>query len=429
MIYPPLFNSSLSSYSFINQERLTYEIKSDFYSDFLKDLEAILHSSYFRRLQGKTQVWGVQESDFFRTRLTHSLETAHLSRLIGRCLGFDDDLTYALGLAHDIGHPPFGHEGARVLDRFASSHSAGRVRFDDNAQNLRIICRLATSQDPRQEGLNLCASTIDGLIKYKKSCKSSCGWYPEEDSIVSWACQKCQTGSYRNPLASLLELADDLAYSCHDLEDAIRADMIRIESLEKALDSLKKPKAKLLIHSTLGELFTQIRLKSEPDALRLQRHKICQNLLSVLIQEVLTLISSSDFRISFYKPESHADANPFYQELEHVDEILTLLKQLVLERVIYSPNVQTLRLAGLSLMQSYLERFWPLINQPEQTLYRHALMSFPKDWQVKNSRVQSADERLRLLLDYVAGMSDQYLMNQASMFYNPLAYRAIENRK
>lgn len=420
-------STRVASHPFISSIRLKENASSFGSSPFFIDLERVLHSTYFRRLQGKTQVWGVHESDFFRTRLTHSLETSHLGRQIATSLGIDTELIEALCLAHDLGHPPFAHEGARLLDYFARKNSDGRVRFDDNAQNLRIIARLASGD--HDEGLNPCASMIDGLIKYKRSCLGSCGWYPEEDEIVAWAARSCGTGDYRNPLASIVEIADDLAYACHDLEDAIRAGMIRHDVLERAFSAITDPRARSLIEQTLSDVLGIVRQSREPDALRYQRHRLRSALLFSMLHEILELGKSDDFRRSFMNPAYHETLNPYLVQLPHIAELLEVLKELVLDHVINAPNVQTLRFAGLSLMENYLKHFWPLITEPHHPMYRHAILSLPKEWQVRLSGLQRSDAKLRLLLDYVAGMSDHYLMSQAAMFYNPIPYRAVETRK
>jgi dGTPase len=419
----------LLSPSFMSSLRLWPDKAISNHSPFALDLDRIMHSSYFRRLQGKTQVWGVQESDFFRTRLTHSLETGYIGRSIAIHMELDQDLVFALCLAHDLGHPPFAHEGARLLDHFALAQSQGRVRFDDNAQNLRIITRLAGSYKDTADGLNPSASMIDGLIKYKRTCSGSCGWYPEEDEIVSWAAHVCGTGERRNPLASIVEISDDLAYASHDLEDAIRAEMIRLESLELALERMESERARNLLQGILQPVMDESARSRQPDTLRQNCTKIRKAILEMLLTDILEISQDRSFKERFFDPASHESMNPFLIELPHLAEILSILKEIVLERVIHAPNVQTLRFASLSLLESYLERFWPLLNEPQNPMYRHALLSLPKEWQVRLSQSSDQDDKLRLLLDYIAGMSDQYLMNQAHMFYNPLAYRAFGNRK
>lgn len=419
----------LSSPSFINSLRLWPEKSPPLHSPFALDLDRIIHSSYFRRLQGKTQVWGVQESDFFRTRLTHSLETGYIGRTIAIHMGIDQDLVFALCLAHDLGHPPFAHEGARLLDHFASSHSQGRVRFDDNAQNLRIITQLASAQHDYTQGLNPSASMIDGIIKYKRLCNGSCGWYPEEDEIVSWAAHVCGTGDRRNPLASIIEISDDLSYACHDLEDAIRAEMIRVESLDLTLERIHNDKAKKQLQAIFQPVMDESIRSRQPDTLRQSCTRIRKDILDILLHDILELCKGEAFKERFFDPTSHESINPFLAELPHLAEILAVLKEIVLERVIHAPNVQTLRFASLSLLESYLKRFWPLLNEPQNPMYRHALLSLPRDWQARLSEASDQDDKLRLLLDYIAGMSDQYLISQANMFYNPQAYRAFGNRK
>jgi dGTPase len=303
------------------------------------------------------------------------------------------------------------------------------VRFDDNAQNLRILTQLASIGHDETYGLNPSASMIDGIIKYKRTCSGSCGWYPEEDEIVGWAAHICATGDRRNPLASIVEIADDMAYACHDLEDAIRAEMIRLETLEMACERMQSEKARKIVQKSLIPIMNEVVRSREPDSLRQQCSKIRLELLNIMLTDILTLSKDPLFKERFFDPSSHDSMNPFLVELPHLAEILSVLKEIVLERVIHAPNVQTLRFASLSLLESYLKRFWPLLNEPQNPMHRHALLSLPRDWQARFSAAQDQDTKLRFLLDYIAGMSDQYLMNQANMFYNPLAYRAFGNRK
>lgn len=202
--------------------------------EFERDRARIIHSAAFRRLQGKTQVFGVRYGDFFRTRLTHSLEVAQIGKGLALRLGVDPTLVEAVCLAHDIGHPPFGHYGEQVL----RAHMADHGNFEANAQNLRVLTRLEVKSD-RYEGLNLSRGVLDGLLKYKaihgsrpdltKSC------YVEDTGLLEWV---CEGGSLeeRSFECQIMNWADDVAYSAHDLEDGIHVGMITLQHLRRPLN-------------------------------------------------------------------------------------------------------------------------------------------------------------------------------------------------
>ena len=190
-------------------------------SDFQRDRDRIIHSIAFRRLRGKTQVFVAPDGDHYRVRLTHSLEVAQIGRVIARTLGLDEDLTEALCLAHDIGHPPFGHAGEEALNA-ALKHHGG---FDHNAHTLRTLMRL---ESPYCEhvGLNLTWETLEGLAKHNGPVTDA-GWalteldeaFPLE--LDEWACLEAQVAA----------LADDIAYDNHDIDDGLRAGFLQLDQL------------------------------------------------------------------------------------------------------------------------------------------------------------------------------------------------------
>jgi len=190
---------------------------------FERDRSRIVHSAAFRRLQGKTQVITTGQGDFFRTRLTHSLEVAQIAKGLALALGADTDLVESLALAHDIGHPPFGHVGESELARLMKNFGG----FEANAQNLRVLAQLE-QKSGSYNGLNLTRATIDGLLKYRtnRGAPDSNGKYDHYDDDVTlfqWA----TADAFPNPTArpfecDLLDWADDIAYAVHDLEDACK---------------------------------------------------------------------------------------------------------------------------------------------------------------------------------------------------------------
>ena len=215
--------------------RLFAEPPSKTRSPFRRDCDRVIHSTAFRRLKHKTQVFVFHEGDHYRTRLTHSLEVAQIARALARQLGLDEDLTEALALAHDLGHPPFGHAGERALDACLQAHGG----FDHNAQTLRVVTSLE-HRYPDFDGLNLTWETLEGIVKHNgplvERSGAPVGRY-REHGIPAGISEYNRTHdlelwSFASLEAQAAAIADDIAYDAHDIDDGLRAGLFTVDDLK-----------------------------------------------------------------------------------------------------------------------------------------------------------------------------------------------------
>src|SRR5579862_3175407 len=201
--------------------RLYAEPESSGRSPWQRDRDRVIHSSAFRKLQYKTQVFVNHEGDFYRTRLTHSIEVAQIARSIARALGLDEDLTEALALAHDLGHPPFGHAGEEALN-LAMKPFGG---FDHNAQSLRVVT-LLESRYAGWDGLNLTWEALEGLAKHNGPLRHPPAYIAEYNDR-----HRLELATHASAEAQVAALADDIAYHSHDLDDGLRAQLFAPDDL------------------------------------------------------------------------------------------------------------------------------------------------------------------------------------------------------
>jgi dGTPase len=215
--------------------RLFAEPPSKTRSPFRRDCDRVIHSTAFRRLKHKTQVFVFHEGDHYRTRLTHSLEVAQIARALARQLGLDEDLTEALALAHDLGHPPFGHAGERALNACLQAHGG----FDHNAQTLRVVTSLE-HRYPDFDGLNLTWETLEGIVKHNgplmERSGAPVGRY-REHGIPAGISEYDRTHdlelwSFASLEAQAAAIADDIAYDAHDIDDGLRAGLFAVDDLK-----------------------------------------------------------------------------------------------------------------------------------------------------------------------------------------------------
>jgi dGTPase len=214
--------------------RLFGEPPSKTRSPFRRDCDRVIHSTAFRRLKHKTQVFVFHEGDHYRTRLTHTLEVAQIARALARQLGLDEDLTETLALAHDLGHPPFGHAGERALDACLQAHGG----FDHNAQTLRVLTSLE-HRYPDFDGLNLTWESLEGIVKHNGPLADrggkAAGRYREHGIPVGISAFNAtfdlELWSHASLEAQVAAIADDIAYDAHDIDDGLRAGLFAVDDL------------------------------------------------------------------------------------------------------------------------------------------------------------------------------------------------------
>lgn len=348
-------------------------------SDFQRDRDRIVHSSAFRRLVYKTQVFVNHEGDLFRTRLTHSLEVAQLGRSIARSLGLEEDLVEAICLAHDLGHTPFGHAGQDALNECMRLHGG----FEHNLQSLRVVDRLE-ERYPAFDGLNLTFETREGILKH---CSRSNAQLINEREPAGVA-QRFLDGTQPSLEAQLCNLADAIAYNAHDVDDGVRSGLITMIQLRDAVP--------LFAHYYEATLQDWPAL-AVPEA---QRKLLYESIRRMLSDQVYDVIGHSRLQIESCGVKS-------VQEVRHCGRLLMgfseemkirsqALKQFLLRQLYRHPQVmQTME----SAQQVVHDLFAAYMVEPERMKPRFV------------QRAQAADtlgERARVVADFVAGMTDRY---------------------
>ena len=355
-------------------------------SAFRRDADRIIHSSAFRRLAYKTQVFSYHEGDHYRTRLTHTLEVVQVARSIARALGLDEDLSEALALAHDLGHPPFAHAGERVLDACMAAYGG----FDHNAQSLRVVTRLE-NRYPDFDGLNLSWETLEGIVKHNGPLAGplphAIEVHAERQDLWLW--------SWPSAEAQVAAIADDIAYDVHDLDDGLRAGLFGIEEFAGL--------------PLLGAIIAGIHARW-PDLDRARViHEIGRQMITVLIEDV---VAETRTRIAQARPDS-ADAvrrlgaamvgfSPRVAEAERA------IKSFLFPRMYRHPRVMEEMDAAGEVVRDLFRRYMEDTN------------ALPEEWRAS---VAGRDEhaRARRIADFIAGQTDRYALAEHQRLFDTTA--------
>ena len=375
--------------------RIHAEPEDPLRSPYQRDRDRIIHANAFRRLKHKTQVFIQHGDDHYRTRLIHTLEVAQIARSIARPLGLDEDLAEALALAHDLGHPPFGHAGERALDEALSEYEG----FDHNAQSLRVVSELE-HRYALFDGLNLSFETHEGLVKHNGPILNSAGrpagvYTGGKLPYAIRAFQERQDlelSVFAGLEAQVAAIADDIAYDCHDLEDGLRAGLIHLADLEE--QPLTGP-ILAAIHGAFPAL----------DHARVV-HELVRRTITAMILDVLTETSR---RIAEAGVES-ADAvrragGPLVAFSRGMAQSEVALKRFLMANVYRNETVMRPVKLAEALIADLFEAFF---SDPSR---------MPEEWAEGLER-HDAFGVARRVADYIAGMTDRYAVAEHQRLFD-----------
>src|SRR4051812_33854350 len=358
---------------------------------FRRDCDRVIHATAFRRLKHKTQVFVFHEGDHYRTRLTHTLEVAQIARALARALRLDEDLAEALALAHDLGHPPFGHAGERALDACLRDHGG----FDHNAQTLRIVTELERRY-PDFDGLNLTWETLEGIVKHNGPLTTASGdpvgryrahGLPEAIRRYT-AVQDLELWSHASAEAQAAAIADDIAYDAHDIDDGLRAGLFTLE------DVATVP----LISGLVAEIRSDYP-RLEPERLV---HELVRRLIGVMVEDV---IAETERRLAETRPQSAEEVRHAERPVVGFSPAMAnndvAIKDFLYPRMYHHVRIERVMKDAESVVRDLFEH------------YRLTPDDMPPEWGAD----ADAHVRARNIADFVGGMTDRYALIEHARFF------------
>lgn len=352
--------------------RFHHDHEPDYRTVFQRDRDRIVHSAAFRRLEYKTQVFVNDEGDYYRTRLTHTLEVAQVGRTLARALGVNEDLTETICLAHDLGHPPFGHAGEHVLNHLMQDYGG----FNHNHQSYRVVTELERRY-PHWMGLNLTHETLEGIAKHET----------DYDLLGITSFDVSTRGSVE---AQIANIADELAYNAHDLDDGLQSGLLRPDQLReldiwrRLCDSLK------CNDSELDEV---------------TRHRFIRELVGVEVNDVLEATTQ---RIAALNPQSPEDIQRHTQNVVNYSDEMVLLNK-ALKTFLYQNMYRHYRVVRMSERADHFlsALFRSYFKEPRQ---------LPNEYQAKTV----SDGVARVVADYIASMTDRGALLEYRHLFDPM---------
>ncbi len=379
----------------LSRGRLHAEPASKSRNAFRRDCDRIIHTTAFRRLKHKTQVFVFDEGDHYRTRLTHTLEVTQIARALARALGLDEDLTEALALAHDLGHPPFGHAGERALDECLKAFGG----FDHNAQTLRVVTALERRY-PRFDGLNLTWETLEGLVKHNGPLSDREGKplgryraHGVPETVLDYCrLQDLRLWSFPSAEAQVAAIADDIAYDAHDIDDGLRAELFGLDDIAGV--------------ALPGKILGDIRAAYPAlDASRLV-HEFIRQLIGLLIEDVtaetrrrLSRLAPNSADEVREAPSAVAGFSPAVGEAERAIKVFLNARMYRHDRVMHVMD----QAAGV--VRDLFARY---SGQPGD---------LPAEWHEGLAGTGEA-AHARRIADFIAGMTDRYALAEHARLFD-----------
>ena len=363
--------------------RLFPEGLSTFRSDFQRDRDRIIHSSAFRRLKHKTQVFVEHEGDYYRTRLTHSIEVAQVARTLAEVLGLNTDLAEAIALAHDLGHTPFGHTGEDALGALMAPYGG----FDHNAQAVRIVTSLERHYADF-DGLNLTWETLEGLAKHNGPLVGQPDSAPLPYALADYNRRHdLELGTYASAEAQVAAIADDVAYSHHDLHDGLRSGLFT--------------EADLMDLPITGPAFAEVDQRYPGlDPMR-RRHEALRRVFGVMVEDV---IGVAEQRLAASQPQSADDIRAMGTTIIRFSKKLFMelksIRAFLFTRMYRAPSVMKDR----ARVTEVIADLFPLFLAHPDLL--------PAEWQQDVARAQDHTALARIVADYVSGMTDRFALQE-----------------
>ncbi len=355
---------------------------------FQRDRDRILHSAAFRRLEYKTQVFVNHEGDFFRTRLTHSLEVSQIARSVCRALRLNEDLAEALALAHDLGHPPFGHAGEEALREMMAPFGG----FDHNAQSLRVVTRLEQGY-ASFDGLNLTWETLEGVVKHNGPLSGAGATRPLPSIIAEYtAGHDLGLDTWPSVEAQIAALADDIAYNNHDVDDGLRAGLFSVDDLKEV--------------PLVGPMIRHVEGAFPGIATSRLIHETVRRLIGQMVDD---LLAETGQRLAALAPRAPDDVRragapvaAFSATMQHHDRAL---KAFLFDNMYRHYKLNRMSSKARRLIRDLFQLF---LAEPE---------CLPTEWR-RRAGAPSTAETARVVADYIAGMTDRAALDEHQKLFD-----------
>ena len=389
---PQNYESLMASYAqkgSLSKGRLYNEQESEHRSPFQRDRARIIHTTAFRRLQFKTQVFVNHEGDHFRNRLTHTIEVAQIARTISKALFLNEELAESLALSHDLGHTPFGHCGEDVLNQCLSDIGG----FEHNAQSLKIVTKLE-QRYADFDGLNLTWEALEGLVKHNGpllDSKSQPAKRYAKNGVPRYVNEFCKSfdleiNKFSNLEAQIAACADDVAYNNHDIDDGLRANLFKFEDLFEL--------------PIFGDILRDIKVRYADISPTRQMHEANRKLIGLMVEDIL---SNTKNNIEKYNIQTTEDVHNAPIAIGNFsNEILDAINHLqafLMENMYRAESVSIERVAAAKIIEDLFEIY---LLKPE---------NLPKNWLVENSQ-NSMSVTKRKIGDFIAGMTDRFAITE-----------------